>query len=123
MHETFSKCPNINKNKCINYLDEGGQQCDVAPAWIPFDDRIESAQTWATGVALELSVKVSPGFFNPLRMGGLTARPGLDNPVSYISIDIEMVCADQTCQLYFVQVSFINFCIVGKFAKLRLNNH
>uniref|UniRef100_A0A915DA93 Elapor1-like galactose binding domain-containing protein n=1 Tax=Ditylenchus dipsaci TaxID=166011 RepID=A0A915DA93_9BILA len=83
--------------------DEGGQSCNVAPSWLAMGTQVQSAQTRSTGVALELNIKLALGLFNPLRMGGSTAKATLDNPLGYISLDIQMDCADPSCQLYFVQ--------------------
>lgn len=83
------------------------EDCDFAPTWIPYGDRIESAQTRARGVALGFSIQVSSGFFNPLRIGGMLSRPTLENPIAQVSVEIEVKCAKPNCQLYFVQVNQI----------------
>lgn len=80
--------------------------CDVFPSWITFGNRIESAQTRAKGVALELNIKIENGFYDPLRIGGEMTRTNSENPIAELQMDLEIKCQDSTCQFYLIKVTF-----------------
>ncbi|KAL3090087.1 hypothetical protein niasHS_006539 [Heterodera schachtii] len=79
--------------------DELSGDCRVSPAWISRGDRLESVQTRFTGVALEMSIHLGDGFFAPLHSGRVSA----DNPLALISVELELICEDDSCQFYIVQ--------------------
>lgn len=85
---------------------EDGDACDVKPSWIARGDRIETAPTRAVGVALELSLNLTTGFYNPLRAN--TGKASEENPIGWISFDLELTCADDSCLLYFVEVTMVS---------------
>ncbi|KAH7723582.1 Protein Y73F8A.5 [Aphelenchoides avenae] len=88
---------------CEYLASEDGDSCDVKPSWIALGDRIETAPTRAVGVALELSLNLTTGFYNPLRAN--TGKVSEENPIGWISFDLELTCADDSCLLYFVEVT------------------
>uniref|UniRef100_A0A183BT82 Ephrin_rec_like domain-containing protein n=1 Tax=Globodera pallida TaxID=36090 RepID=A0A183BT82_GLOPA len=81
------------------FADELAGDCRVTPAWISHGDRMESVQTRFKGVALEMSIHISDGFYAPLHSGRVSA----DNPLALISVELELFCKDDSCQFYIVQ--------------------
>lgn len=74
------------------------EEC-VADSWLPLGNRIETAPTRAKGIALELTLNLTDGFYDPMRDSSSS-----EDPISHLSIDFETQCADESCQFYIVCV-------------------
>lgn len=91
---------------CEYIMAEELGECPVPTAWIPRGNRIETASTRNLGVALELSLNITYGFFDPLRSP--SSKVSSDDPIARFDLDFEMDCADDSCQLYIVLVDLVS---------------
>ncbi|CAD5219078.1 unnamed protein product [Bursaphelenchus okinawaensis] len=101
-YTNWEQMPDFMMSGCEYIMAEDLGECPVKGSWIPNGDRIESATTRAEGVALELSLNVTNGFYEPLQ--SLEMKPSVDHPVARLDFEFELNCRDGTCQLYVVLV-------------------
>ncbi|KAE9551028.1 hypothetical protein FO519_005762 [Halicephalobus sp. NKZ332] len=99
--KNWEKLPEFAETSCEYVTFEEAKECNIKPSWIPRGDRIETAASRETGVALELGINVTSGFYN--LMVDDSAKLSIDNPIASFSIEFETKCADESCSIYIIQ--------------------
>ncbi|CAD5226641.1 unnamed protein product [Bursaphelenchus xylophilus] len=101
-YTNWERMPEAMGSGCEYVMAEDLGDCPVKNGWIPYGNRIESSMTRARGVALELSLNVTYGFFDPLRSSDV--KLSASDPVARLDFEFELQCRDASCQLYVVLV-------------------
>uniref|UniRef100_A0AC34QV94 MRH domain-containing protein n=1 Tax=Panagrolaimus sp. JU765 TaxID=591449 RepID=A0AC34QV94_9BILA len=97
----WEKLPDFAETSCEYVTSEEVKECNIKPAWIPFGDRLETAPSRDSGVAMELGINISSGFYN-LNFDE-NSKLSEDNPIASVSVDLETKCSDESCTMYIVQ--------------------
>lgn len=90
-------------SSCEYMATEDIEEC-VSDSWLPMGNRIETAPTRAKGIALELMLNLTDGFYDPLR----DSSSNEGDPISHLSIDFETQCVDESCQFYVVLANYVS---------------
>ncbi|KAI6221293.1 UPF0577 protein-like protein [Aphelenchoides fujianensis] len=97
-YSNWEQMPPFMSTSCEFMVSDELEKCPSNPSWVALGNRIESAPTRARGFALELTLNISTGFFDPLRTEGTLIS--VDDPIAQLSVDLEVQCQDESCQLY-----------------------
>ncbi|VDO25441.1 unnamed protein product [Haemonchus placei] len=95
--------PNI-VTRCEYISEEVNTVCDIGEAWLASGTALVSAPSLQRGIALEFELTITEGFSNPLAPPDMLPSP--QAPIAHFSIVFETSCADSSCVLYVIEVSY-----------------